>query len=134
MNMSSHDDKMLAVLRDAGIVPVEWRMSCNNDEGDLGFVDATYSDGSRCPLPDEVREKLGPGSLWHLAEAPDLSPTSRLLSGYPAFLAVSIHGRTTSRFSETHRRAPFSGPSALLILASRPSICPSVSSSASMNA
>src|SRR5215217_1187750 len=62
------------------------------------------------------------------------SPMNQLLSGYRAFLAASIQGRTTSRFSETHRLAPASGSSSSLITDSRSLICFSVSSSASINA
>ena len=61
-------------------------------------------------------------------------PMNRPLSNYRTFLAAAIHGRTTSRFSETHRLAPSSGSSSLLITDSRSLICFSVSSSASMNA
>jgi hypothetical protein len=42
--MPSRYDKMLGVLRDAGIVRIEWRMFYNNDEGDLDFVVATFSE------------------------------------------------------------------------------------------
>ena len=56
------------------------------------------------------------------------------LSGYREFIAASIHGRTTSRFSEAHRLAPASGSSSSLITVSRPLICSSVSASSSMNA
>jgi hypothetical protein len=59
---------------------------------------------------------------------------NQLLSGYLAFLAASIHGRTTSRLSDAHRLAPARGSSSLLIAYSRSLICSSVSSSASMNA
>ncbi len=69
-----------------------------------------------------------------LSGAPALPPVNRPLSGYWAFLAASIQGRTTSRFSEAHRLAPASGSSSSLIAYSRPLICSSVSTSASMNA
>ena len=59
---------------------------------------------------------------------------SSRLSGYRGLLAASIHGRTTSRFSEAHRIAPANGSSSSLIVDSRSLICASVSSSASMNA
>ena len=57
----------------------------------------------------------------------------QLLSGYRAFLAASIQGRATSWFSDAHRLAPARGSSSLLIVYSKPFICSSVSSSASMN-
>src|SRR5688572_3145304 len=56
------------------------------------------------------------------------------LAGYRALFAASIHGRTTSRFSEAHRLAPTRGSSSSLITVSRSLICASVSSRASMNA
>ena len=97
INMPSHYDKMLDVLRDASIAYVEWRMFYNNEEGDLDFVIATFSDGSRGPLPDEVREKMGPGSLWHLADYEVFDPTGARFNG---LFVLDVNERIVARTAE----------------------------------
>jgi hypothetical protein len=68
INMPPYHDKMLAVLKGAGIACVEWRMFYNNDEGDLDSIIATFSDGSRGPLPEVAVEDNIYVILWDLAD------------------------------------------------------------------
>jgi hypothetical protein len=112
---------------DQYVEKVEKRIGASDERGSRGNGIVTLSRGCRRNL----RTVEGPGQV---RTSLHLSTLNRMLSGYRAFLAASIQGRTTSRCSETHRLAPASGAPSSLIADSRPSICPSVSSSASMNA
>ncbi len=91
----------------------------------LQYASGTFFLGAKC-------YQVSPPGLYQQLR-PKI-PMNQLLSGYRAFLAASIHGRTTSKFSEAHRLAPASGSSSAFITDSRSLICLSVSSSASMNA
>jgi hypothetical protein len=103
--MPPDNEKMLAVLRDAGIVRVEWRMFYNNDEGDLDFVVATFSDGSRSPLPDKVRKEIGPSSLWDLADHEVFDPDGAFFNGmFVLDVSKRMVARTADVFYDHDRR------------------------------
>lgn len=97
INMSSYHDKMLAVLRDAGVVRVEWRMLYNNDEGDLDSIVATFSDGSRGPLPDRVVKEKVHFELWTLANHEHLDYQGAWTNG---LFVLDVNERTVARTAE----------------------------------
>jgi hypothetical protein len=96
INMPSHYDEMLAVLKDAGIVRVEWRIFYNNDESDLDSIVAAFSDGSHGPLPEEVVAARIPFELWDLADDERLGAEGWI----NGLFVLDVNERTVTRTAE----------------------------------